>query len=83
MRTAAPTRTPPVGAERKKGDEKQQQITFRISSELHGRLSEAADGLELDVSSLLRTMIREQLPVYEERADEIRQKEKRKGERPE
>ncbi len=62
-----------VAREKKKPDDK--QVTFRLSSELHARLEAAADGLELDLSSLLRTMIREQLTTYENRADEIRARE--------
>lgn len=66
---------PAVGKDRKKAEDK--QIAFRLSGELYGRLQAAADGLELDVSSLLRTMIREHLPAYEDRAEAIRQKEQR------
>lgn len=63
-------KAPPVGKERDK------QVTFRLSAELHARVEAAADGLELDVSSLLRLLIRENLPAYEERAEAIRLKTK-------
>ena len=56
--------------------DRDKQVTFRLSAELHARVEEAAAGLELDVSSLLRLLIRENLPAYEERAEEIRRKTK-------
>ena len=62
-----------VGNDRKKTDDR--QVTFRLSPELHARLEATAKGLELDISSLLRTMIRECLPTYEDRAEAIRLKE--------
>lgn len=64
---------PPVAKERKKSDDR--QITFRISLDLHSRLEAAAGGLELDISSLLRKMIRKHLPDYEEEAEAIRRRE--------
>ncbi len=72
--TAGP-RASSVGNERKKADDK--QITFRLAGELHSRLEATADGLSLDISSLLRSMIRKHLPEYEDEADEIRRKEQR------
>lgn len=48
------------------------QVTFRLSAELHARVRAAAKGLELDVSSLLRQMIRKQLPHAEREAAELR-----------
>lgn len=51
------------------------QVTFRLASDLHARLSETADGMSLDISSLLRLMIREHLPGYEVRARDIAERE--------
>jgi predicted DNA-binding protein len=69
---------PPVARPRKND-----QVTFRLPPDLLARLEEAASGLSLEVSSLLRTMIREHLPDYEDKADQIRKREsKPKGRTP-
>jgi predicted DNA-binding protein len=74
MTTAtAPLEAAAVGKDRKKGEDK--QVTFRLSAELHARVEAAARRLELDVSSLLRVMIRKQLPHIEREAEELRQLE--------
>lgn len=54
------------------------QVTFRLKAELHERLESTAEALGLEVSSLLRHMLMEHLPQYEERAEEIARKTKRK-----
>jgi predicted DNA-binding protein len=72
--TADP-RTRPVGNERKKTEDK--QITFRLAADLHSRLEAAAEGLSIDISPLLRMMIRKHLPEYERLAAENREREKR------
>lgn len=66
-----------MAREHKKGEDK--QVVFRLSGDLHARLKQTAEGLELDISSLLRMMAREYLPVYEARADEIRRREQKAG----
>lgn len=63
-----------VGKDRKKSEDK--QVTFRLSGELHARLEAAAGGMELDISSLLRLLIRENLPTYERRAKDIEERER-------
>lgn len=65
-----------------KGSKKQDdmQVTFRLAADLHARVKAAAEGMSLDISSLLRLLIRENLPVYEERAEEIRRREQKEGE---
>ena len=66
------SRTHPMAKDRKKPAE--EQITFRISKELHGELQATATDLELDISSLLRMMIREFLPEVSDRAAKIKSK---------
>ncbi len=44
------------------------QIVFRVPQNLRDALGIAADGLNLDLSSLLRLLIAEHLPEYIERA---------------
>jgi predicted transcriptional regulator len=68
----SPSGMPPVV---KKSDDK--QITFRLSGDLHARLNATADGMELDISSLLRLMIRKHLPEFEREAKKIREQELR------
>jgi hypothetical protein len=65
-------------ARKKPADSKEpedKQITFRISGRLHARLDAAADGLSLDISSLLRMLIRQNLPTYEKQAEDVRRRE--------
>lgn len=77
--------TPDVAKTRKKTNGEgpqppEPQVTFRLSPELHARVKAASSGLELDLSSLLRLMIREHLPEYEDRAEAIRRRESKEGE---
>lgn len=65
------------GREPKKAEDK--QVSFRIPPALYGRVEAAAEGLQLDVSSLLRMMIRQNLPTYEQQADAVRRRESGEG----
>lgn len=59
---------------RKKGEKSATgtiQIGFRAPVTLHDRIEKAAERLGLDISGLLRMMILEQLPTYEERGERI------------
>jgi hypothetical protein len=47
-------------------------FNIRFPTELLDRLGECARDLGLDVSSLVRLMLNEQLPLYEERAGQAR-----------
>jgi predicted HicB family RNase H-like nuclease len=79
MQTRSPSPTRVIDVARKKPDDpkklEDKQITFRISGGLHRRLESAAEGLSLDISSLLRLMIRQNLPTYESQAEEVRRRE--------
>lgn len=55
-------------------------VRFRLSPELHSRVEATAARLGLSFSSLLRLMIREHLPEYEDRAEAIRRRENKEGE---
>lgn len=72
---------PPGGGAvgRKKPDEKAsdgKQINFRAPNDLASELEDVAEALGLDVSNLVRMVLRENLAQYRERADRIRQQKK-------
>jgi hypothetical protein len=47
------------------------QVNFRSSSELQARLDRTAEALGLDVSSLIRLVLVENLHQYEARAEQV------------
>ncbi len=60
-----------------KNPEPSKQVAFRLSKPLGDRLESAADVLGLDTSNLLRMMVIEKLPEYEERGRRARGETKR------
>lgn len=72
------TRTSPVGKKRNDADSSPadaggRSITFRAPSELAADLDDIADALSVDVSNLVRMVLRENLTSYRERAERVRQ----------
>ena len=63
------TREKPVA---KKKPDKTKQLNVRVPMDLADRLEKAADMLATDASHLLRLMIVEKLPEYEERGRRAR-----------
>ena len=55
-------------ATEKPSDDGGRAINFRASADLAGRLDRIADALGLDVSNLVRMVLKENLQQYEERA---------------
>lgn len=51
------------------------QIAVRVPKSLNGRLEDTADGLGLDVSSLVRMLLTAHLPHYERWVERIRRGE--------
>ena len=50
-------------------------VNFRANPDLMRRLEMVSDGLELDVSSLVRMILAEHLPEYEARVERLRGKQ--------
>jgi hypothetical protein len=54
-------------------------LAVRLPRDVYDRLQAAADGLSLKATSLLRLMIRQNLPAYERQAEEVRRGEGGEG----
>lgn len=52
--------------------EKDRQINFRASASLAAKLDAVADAFGVDVSNLVRLILNQNLPKYEQQADRIR-----------
>ena len=67
-------------AKKKTAGEKTRQINFRVPESLGKRLDATAEALATDVSHLLRNLVAECLPEFEDRAERARgHKPKTKG----
>lgn len=54
---------------KKKGQRLEKQLAVRCSSDLYERIEQTANKLGIDPSDLVRMVLTESLPAYEDRAD--------------
>jgi hypothetical protein len=54
---------------KKRGQKLDKQLTVRVSSDLYDRIDETSNKLGIDPSDLVRMLLTENMPGYEDRAD--------------